>query len=228
MFVQLSQAVNLLARNATTSCPAIPPPDPPHRTKVCKPDQFDGLDPQKLQVFLVQCELNFQDCPNAFNMGHAKVIYAQSYLKGMALDWFEPELLLGPNPQFRPRWMDDYPEFVQELKSNFGPHDPVGDAEHRLSNLSMKDNQQIAKYIVEFNCYASQVQGYGEGALHHYFYNRLPDRIKDQIANVGKPTHLHSLHLLAQDIDACYWECKAEVSRQTRPSAPNTPTSTLN
>src|SRR6266581_5250686 len=204
MFVQLSQAVNLLARNATTSCPAIPPPDPPHRTKFCEPDQFDGSDPQKLWVFLVQCELNFQDRPNAFNMGRAKVIYAQSYLKGMALNWFEPELLLGPNPQFCPHWMDDYPEFIQELKSNFGPHDLVGDAKHRLSNLSMKDNQQIMKYIIEFNHYASQVRGYREGALHHYFYNGLPNRIKDQIANVSKPTYLHGLHLLTHDIDMHY------------------------
>src|SRR6266581_5139064 len=34
MFAQLSQAVNLLARNTTTGCPAIPPPDPPSRTQV--------------------------------------------------------------------------------------------------------------------------------------------------------------------------------------------------
>src|SRR6266581_4192976 len=170
MFAQLSQAVNLLAWNATTGHPAVPPPDPPQRTKVRKPDQFDSSDLQKLQVFLVQCELNFQDCPNAFNTGCTKVIYMQSYLKGMALNWFEPKLLLGPNPQFHPCWMDDYPEFVQELKSNFGPHDPVGNAEHWLSNLSMKDNQQIVKYIVEFNRYTLQVQGYREDALHHYFY----------------------------------------------------------
>src|SRR6266581_4520131 len=168
MFAQLSQAVNLLAWNATTGHPAIPPPGPPQRTKVRKPDQFDGSDLQKLQVFLVQCELNFQDRPNTFNMGCAKVIYMQSYLKGMVLDWFE----------------------------------------HQLSNLSMKDNQQIVKYVVEFNRYTLQAWGYGEGALCHYFYNGLPDRIKDQIANVSKPTHLHGLHLLAQDIDTCYWERK--------------------
>ena len=65
-------------------------------------------------MFLVQCELNFQDCPRSFDNDRTKVIYAQSYLKGMALDWFEPELLLG-NPHFCPRWMDDYSRFTQEL-----------------------------------------------------------------------------------------------------------------
>ena len=32
-------------------------------TKVHEPDTFDGTDPRKLCAFLVQCELNFQDCP---------------------------------------------------------------------------------------------------------------------------------------------------------------------
>ena len=82
--------------------------------KICEPDQFNSSDPHKLRTFLMQCKLNFQDCPKSFNNDCAKVIYAQSYLKGMALNWFEPELLLG-NPQFRPLWMDDYSKFTQEL-----------------------------------------------------------------------------------------------------------------
>ena len=34
----------------------------------------------------MQCELNFQDHPRSFDNDRAKVIYAQSYLKGMVLD----------------------------------------------------------------------------------------------------------------------------------------------
>jgi len=55
-------------------------------TKVCKPDMFDGTDPRKFRAFLVQCELNFQDRPRAFASDHARVTFAQSYLKGMALE----------------------------------------------------------------------------------------------------------------------------------------------
>ena len=36
------------------------------RTKVHEPDTFDGTDPKKLRTFFVQCELNFQDRPEAF------------------------------------------------------------------------------------------------------------------------------------------------------------------
>ena len=42
----------------------------------------------------MQLELNFQDCAKAFRTGRAKVTFTQSYLKGMALEWFEPDLLL--------------------------------------------------------------------------------------------------------------------------------------
>ena len=120
----------------------------------------------------------------------------------MALEWFEPDLLLAEDPALRPLWQNDFKEFVLELQTNFGPHDPIGDAEHQLDHLSMKDGQQINKYVVELNWIASQIQGYGEGALWHHFYNGLPDRIKDEVSRVGKPSTPSDLHHLAQAIDA--------------------------
>ncbi|KAG6326067.1 hypothetical protein ID866_13022, partial [Astraeus odoratus] len=161
-------------------------------TKVHEPNTFDGTDPKKLCEFLVQCELNFHDRPQAFCLDSWKVSFALSFLKGIALTWFKPDLLnaiLGTEPA----WADDYSEFVIELTTNFSPHDPVSDAEHQLDNLSMKDGNCINKYIVEFNHLATQVHGYGEGALHHMFYNGLSDHIKDEIACVGKPPCLVNL-----------------------------------
>jgi len=61
--------------------------------KVREPDTFNGTDPKKLWTFLVQCELCFQDQAKAFRLDRAKVTFAQSYLKGMTLEWFEPDLL---------------------------------------------------------------------------------------------------------------------------------------
>ncbi|KAG6326545.1 hypothetical protein ID866_12544, partial [Astraeus odoratus] len=133
------------------------------RTKVREPDTFDGTDPKKLCTFLVQCELNFQDRPSAFKKDCAKVVFAQSYLKGMALEWFEPDLLSSSNPRSCPLWMDDWTEFVIELQSTFSSHNPVTDAENQLDHLQMKE-----------------IRGYGDGALRHQFYSGLPDRIKDE------------------------------------------------
>ena len=49
-----------------------------------------------------------------------------SYLKGAAINWFEPGLMDLTNST---HWMWDFPTFINELESNFGPHDPIGDAE---------------------------------------------------------------------------------------------------
>jgi hypothetical protein len=217
LFFDLSRAIADLARSTRIAHLPAPPPDPPSRTKVREPDQFDGSDPRKLRTFFVQCQINFQDRPRAFLNDTAKVTYALSYLHGAALDWFEPDLLRGPHAR-RPPWMDDFTEFSFELERNFGPHDPVGDAEHQLANLSMRDGQRINKYIVEFNRHASQVRGYGEGALRTHFYSGLPDRIKDEISRVGKPDSLYVLRDLAQSIDARYWERKSEITRQSKPT----------
>ncbi|KAG6325790.1 hypothetical protein ID866_13299, partial [Astraeus odoratus] len=83
---------------------------------------------------------------SAFRSDARKVGFALSFLKGIALAWFEPDLL-DAIPGADPAWADDYSEFVIELTTNFGPHDPVGDAEHQLDNLSMKDGSRINKYI---------------------------------------------------------------------------------
>jgi len=120
-----------------------------------------------------------------------------------------------------PDWMDDYSEFILELQTNFGPHDPSGDAEMQLEQLNMREGQHINKYVVEFQRLASQVRGWGDGALRHQFYNRLPARIKDEISRMGKPATLSEFKTLAQTIDACYWERKGEISRETKSSSFN-------
>ncbi|KIN98459.1 hypothetical protein M404DRAFT_157580 [Pisolithus tinctorius Marx 270] len=143
--IALARAVHVLAWSSSHTGDSAP------KTKVCKPDTFNGSDPKKLCEFLIQCELNFQDCPHAFHSGRAKVTFAQSYLKGMALAWFKPDLL-NPDNYDHLLWMDNYHEFLQELTTNFGLHDAIADAVQQLENLTMKDGSQITKYIDEIAC----------------------------------------------------------------------------
>jgi len=217
VFMQLSEAINNLAcNNRRTSFLD------DSKVKVREPDTFDGSEPRKLRAFFVQCELNFQSKPKTFRLDRAKVNFAQSYLKGMALELFEPDLLSG-GLSSRPDWMDDYSEFMLELQTNFGPHDPSGDAEMQLEQLNMRKGQRINKYVVEFQRLASQVRGWGDGALRRQFYNGLPARIKDEISRMGKPATLSEFKTLAQTIDARYWERKGEISRETKSSSSNPP-----
>ncbi|KAG6327042.1 hypothetical protein ID866_12047, partial [Astraeus odoratus] len=114
------------------------------QTKVHKPNTFDGTDPKKLHTFL---------------------------LKGMALKWFELDLLSSGNPGTHPLWMDDWTEFVIKLQSTFRPHNPVADAENQLDHLQMKES-------------------YGNGTLCHQFYSGLPNCIKDEIYHLAQEINM--------------------------------------
>ena len=145
IFNNLSIAIDRLVHsarssNSSSSC-----------TKVREPDTFDSTDPKKLHTFFVQCKLNFQDRPKAFRTDRAKVTFAQSYLKGMALEWFKPDLLGMDDPDAGPLWMTSWREFIIELQTTFGPHDPIADAKHQLDHLHMKDTHCVNRYVVNFN-----------------------------------------------------------------------------
>ena len=125
----------------------------PTFAQVQEPDPFNGSDTRKLQPFLTQCFLDFWDRPDAFADDSAKVTYTLSYLKGTALDWFEPSLTSRNDVP----WLSDYSKFVSELRIHFGPFDPEGEAKAELENLRMCDNQRITKYLFEFNRLAARV-----------------------------------------------------------------------
>src|SRR6202040_2861947 len=104
----LADAIAALARNVRSQRDS-------SQAKVQEPDPFDGTVPAKLQTFLVQLQLSFNDQPSAFGNGRRKVNFAISYLKGMALAYFETSLL-EPDVLNPPAWEDDYLEFVEELR----------------------------------------------------------------------------------------------------------------
>ena len=59
--------------------------------KAKEPDTFDGTDPCKLNNFNLLCNLYFRSNPAYFD-DSAKVTFTLSYLQGMALEYFEPQL----------------------------------------------------------------------------------------------------------------------------------------
>ena len=92
------------------------------KPKLWEPDPCDGSDPKKLCTFIFQCKLNFQDRKDLFNNEETKVNHALSYLKGIALDCFEPSLL----DLHDPIWLSNFGLFITELENNFGTFNPEG------------------------------------------------------------------------------------------------------
>ena len=171
------------------------------QSKVKPPDTFDGNNPKQLRIFLAQCSLNFWAKPSTYRLDESKIVFALSYLRGMALEFFEPHIGLPAEPSFLLNWDD----FREVLETNFGPYDPEGEAEAELDALRMKDNQKINKYLVEFNRITARLQ-WGNAALRHAFYRGLPSRVKDEISRSGKSATLTGFRQQAATIDHRYWE----------------------
>jgi len=174
-----------------------------------RPDTFDGSDPKKLNNFVLLCGLHFRSNPYSFDDDGSKVTFALSYLRGVALEYFEPSVLDPPKDC---EWLEDWPAFIRTLRKEFGPIDPAADAEELLDNLKMRENQRILKYNVEFTR-LSILTGWTGNILKHRYYTGLAERIKDVIGQQGKPAELTELKTLAHAIDARHWERLREKSR---------------
>src|SRR6266481_6089465 len=157
----------------------------PNKVKLQDPDPFDGSDTQKLHTFILQCKLNFHDCSDLFQDDMMKVNYMLSYLKGMALDCFEPMLLETPEPA----WLSNFALFLEELEASLSSYDPIGKAEAKLEGLHMQENHQAMKYFIKFMQLAACVQ-WGKAALLHQAYNGLTKCIKNDMVHHDKPTTL--------------------------------------
>jgi hypothetical protein len=58
-------------------------------------------------------------------------------------------------------------------------------------------------------------------AVTRQYYKALPDRLKDEIARIGKPTDLHDLQDLVATLDQRYWERQSEISHDRKPVSTN-------
>jgi hypothetical protein len=143
-----------------------------------------------------------------------KVNYSLSFLKELALDYFEPYII--DDPADEPLWVSDYTAFMEELYLYFGPYDQVADAKVELENLVMKDNHKATRFLIEFYRLSSMLQ-YNNSALHRRAYLALLKRIKNEMVHFDKPQSLNNLRDLVQKIDQRYWERCGELTRRPRP-----------
>src|SRR6266436_8356301 len=125
---QLVQALLTIGQNT-----AAPPPNPPttSQSHVRAPDTFDGSNPKDLRAFLLQCQITFNSYPQQYSTDATKVFFAISYLKKTALEWFK-QGILEDDPSLTPAWHNSWTEFAKELRTHFGPANPVGSAEIEL------------------------------------------------------------------------------------------------
>ena len=165
--------------------------------KVKEPNTFDSSNPQKLNNFILLCNLYSRNNLSYYD-DELKVTFALSFLRGTALEYFEPTIL---DSDETPSWMDNWSAFIRTLWTQFGPIDPTADTEDGIENLKMQDNQRIVKYNVEFNHLVIRT-GWDDSVLRHHYYSRLAEWIKDIMGQQGKPATLKAMKALAHSIDS--------------------------
>src|SRR5258705_3000736 len=127
-------------------------------------------------------------CDKHYASNSSKVFFVISYLKKSMLDWFEIGVM-EIDPRLAPSWHSNWPDFIAEICTHFGPSNPTGMAEIKLHHLSMQPDSRISEYLVRFNMLASRVS-WGDVVLHFQFYDGLPEQLKDKITILGKPESL--------------------------------------
>jgi hypothetical protein len=214
--MDLAQALQLLANKIG----GMPSQKSKSSIKPRVPDTFDGSDPNKLEAFLFQCQMYLAVRSGDFPDDESKVTFILSYLKGSPQDWFQSELNHAMISRQLPDWFASYRTFIEELQRLFGPRDPITDAMNSLESLKLKDSGKATKYTIDFNRYARKT-GWNEQALSRQFYKNLPDRLKDEIARIGKPAALKTLQDLVATLDQRYWERQSEINRDKKSSNSN-------
>jgi len=102
-----------------------------------------------------------------------------------------------------PKWFVSYPTFTTELQCLCRPWDLVADTTNTLEALKYRDNTKAACYTIEFNQHAHRTD-WNEVAFARQYYKGLPERLKDEIAHIGKPAELRPLQELVATLDQRY------------------------
>src|SRR5271170_5241409 len=145
--VSARELMELLGRVLADRAPAAPPAhsSASRPIKVNPPEEFDGCSSRKLKSFLVSCNNTFCGDPDAFANDDKRVMYALSYLRGLAQCHFDHQLEDEEEPHFvAPPWLNSWTFFVEELWEMFTDPNSEATAEADLDNLRMRANQKFS------------------------------------------------------------------------------------
>jgi hypothetical protein len=178
MIQQLQEQILVLERQAVSS------------VKIPQPEFFDGTR-SKLRGFLTQLDTNLRINQSKLPMEADKVIYASTFLRGPAFDWFEP-FLREYQEKVQKDWGDiteevfsNYNKFKKRLLETFGDIDAKRTAERKLRRLR-QNTPDVGRYAAEFQQVISHLD-WDEDAYIAIFEDGLRDDVKDELVRIDRP-----------------------------------------
>jgi hypothetical protein len=180
------------------------------------PDVFTGKDPTKLPSFITQCTHWFMAKPRKFPNERDKVLFAASYLRDLANQWWMPLLTQVPPPPL----LDDWATFSDELFQMFSNQHLQTTSQNAILDMKMKEEGRVSEYLVRFNSHAVYT-GWNDSAVANHFYRGLPRRIKERFAYMRRPQTFVEMRRCALGFDQNYWEYQEELGHKPRTDSPD-------
>ena len=138
--LELQTILLIIARQSNTR--------PQKKLRVIKePDPFGGGSPDEFHAFIFQYQIYFCACDGEFTDDAKKVFFAISYLRGMALDYFEP-FINKPNLYHNLDFLEDWPAFIQKLSNIFGLYSLEDDDEDAIVSIPFPHDGKAVNYFI--------------------------------------------------------------------------------
>ena len=171
---ELRQAILALAEGRTAEPKTKKVPYKPRA-----PDTFDGASPNALRTFIFQLQVYFNACRAQFTNDTDRIFFAISYLRGAALDYFEP-FINEPDPTEVYDFLMVWSTFVQKLTNLFGSYSPEDDDEDAIAAISFPDNGKATTYFIEFAKYQTRIK-WDDRSLRKVVKDAIPARIQEEL-----------------------------------------------
>jgi len=108
-------------------------------------------------VFLFQCQIYFRASEGEFTKDSKKIFFVISYLRGIALDYFEL-FITEPDPLQSLDFLEDWSAFVQRLSNVFGSYSPEDDDKDAIITIPFPHNRRAVNYFICFAKYQNQIR----------------------------------------------------------------------
>jgi len=85
-----------------------------------------------------------------------KIFFVISYLRGIALDYFEP-FINEPDPLQNFDFLEDWSAFVQKLSNVFGSYTPEDNDENAIIAIPFPPDGKAITYFIQFAKYQNRI-----------------------------------------------------------------------
>ena len=149
--------------------------------RVLEPEYYKGT-LSEFPIFQVQLQIVFQSDPTRFSTHKAMILYAASFLRGPARDWWTPHM----DTKSGAVRFETYEEFMDALSKAFDDPDATATAAREIRRLRQKDGT-CADYYAKFVTLAARLGWNTEAQIEQFKYG-LNEELRRALTYRDDPT----------------------------------------